>query len=124
MTANGDRERTRHYVADEIDLEEGDRVLVEVAGREIGVFNAEGELYALANHCSHMGGPVYEGRALGYFTSDEDGDLRYEREGEILACPWHGWEFDVTTDEHVVGSNYQLPTYDVVVEDGAVYVLA
>jgi nitrite reductase/ring-hydroxylating ferredoxin subunit len=122
--ADGDRGPTRHYVVDEADIDEGERVLVEVEGREIGVFNVGGELYALANHCAHMGGPVCEGGLMGYFTSDDDGNLRYEREGEILACPWHGWEFDVETGEHVAGSKYRLPTYDVTVEDGAVYVFA
>lgn len=123
MTADFDGERTSHYVADVDELEDGDRVLVEIEGREIAVFDVDGELFALANHCAHMGGPVCEGRLLGYFTSEEDGELRYEREGEILACPWHGWEFDVKTGAHLAGSKYQLPTYEVTVTDGEIHVL-
>ena len=45
-----------------------------------------------------------------------------ENEGEILACPWHGWEFDLTTGEMIADERIRLRKYPVEVRDGTVYV--
>lgn len=114
-----------HYVADREELQEGDRVIVDIEGSEIAVFDLDGQLYALANYCVHQGGPVCEGQVSGTLVADRDEDgweLRYDRDNEIIACPWHGWEFDVQTGEHLVQTGYKLPTYDVVVRDGEIYI--
>lgn len=109
------------FVIEADELPPGDRVIVEIDGREIAVFNVDGELYALANYCVHQGGPVCEGLLSGTVGVDDDLDLVYEKEGEIVACPWHGWEFEVRTGEHLADPGYRLPSYDVTVEDGEVY---
>lgn len=112
-----------HRVVAEDDLGEGERVLIEIKGREVGVFNIHGEYYAVGSHCPHMGGPCAEGLLTGLFAIDESGEMTYSREGEILTCPWHGWEFDITTGDHLGGSKTRLLTYDVIVRDGDVYVV-
>lgn len=99
-------------------------MVVDLDGREIAVFRVDGDLVALANHCVHQGGPVCEGTVSGTLAEAADGSLCYEREGEIVACPWHGWEFDVRTGEALADRSYRQPTYEVVVEDGATYVEA
>jgi nitrite reductase/ring-hydroxylating ferredoxin subunit len=97
-------------------------VVVDLDGREVAVFRVAGDLFALANHCVHQGGPVCEGQVSGTLAEDESGELTYERAGEVVACPWHGWEFDVRTGEALADGRYRQPTYEVVVDDGAVYV--
>lgn len=99
----------------------GDRVIVEVDGQEIAVFKTGDGFVALANYCVHQGGPVCEGLLSGTVGVDDDMDLVYEREGEVVACPWHGWEFDIRTGEHLADPSYRLPTYEVTVQDGDVY---
>jgi nitrite reductase/ring-hydroxylating ferredoxin subunit len=79
------------------DLPPGERTIVTVEGRSIGVFNVHGRYYALRNLCPHRRAPLCLGRIRGLVTSDGPYDVRVEREGEIIACPWHGWEFDLTT---------------------------
>lgn len=61
--------------------------MIEVSGKKIAVFNAEGCLYAIDDTCTHRGGPLSEG----------------ELDGKEVTCPWHGAIFDVTTGE-VVGA--------------------
>jgi len=111
-----------HYVGERGEFEETDRVLVDVDGREIGVFDLDGEFYALVNYCVHQGGPLCEGSVTGALTTDDDFELEYSRDGEILGCPWHGWEFDIRTGEHLAQTGFKAPTYDVVLRDGSVYV--
>ncbi len=105
------------------ELSPGERLVVDTGGREIAVFNVNGEFIAVANYCVHAGGPVCEGKLSGTVTASVDEwAYDWEREGEILACPWHGWEFDLLTGEHLSDPSYRLLTYDVTVSDGTVYV--
>jgi len=56
-------------------------------------------------------------------TADPDEwEYGWDREGEILSCPWHGWEFDVLDGECLTDSRKQLITYDVTVEEGNIVV--
>jgi nitrite reductase/ring-hydroxylating ferredoxin subunit len=89
----------KYVVAAADEIPPGGRKIVEVAGRSIGVFNLGGEYFALRNRCPHQGGPLCEGRVWGAIEADRPGELRYSRGGEILACIWHGWEFDIRTGQ-------------------------
>ncbi len=77
----------------------GARKIVEAGGRSIGVFNVGGEFFALRNVCPHQGGPLCTGRVSGFVISETPGVYEYSRQGEILRCPWHGWEFDIRTGQ-------------------------
>lgn len=73
---------------------------------EVAVANVDGEIRALQPHCLHLGGPLGHGRL----------------EGSVLTCPWHGWQYDVTTGENEFDHAIRLETYEVVVEDGEIKV--
>jgi 3-phenylpropionate/trans-cinnamate dioxygenase ferredoxin subunit len=75
----------------------GRRKIVEIDGRSIGVFNVGGRYYALRNQCPHAGARLCDGVLTGLVTSSTPGEYDYLRSGEILRCPWHGWEFDIAT---------------------------
>jgi 3-phenylpropionate/trans-cinnamate dioxygenase ferredoxin subunit len=87
----------RHVVARAREIPPGGRKLVEVKGRPIVLFNLGGEFFALLNRCPHQGGSLCDGRLTGLVTSGEPGDYTYTREGEVIRCPWHAWEFDIRT---------------------------
>jgi len=89
----------KHRVATVDEIPVGGRKLVDIAGRSIGVFNINGEYFALRNTCPHQGGALCEGLLTGFLTADVPGEYEYTRRGEILRCPWHGWEFDVKTGQ-------------------------
>jgi len=88
---------SKHVVAAVSEIPPGSRKLVTVRGRSIAVFNLDGEFFGLFNRCPHQGGPMCEGILTGLIESDEPGHYRYSRKGEIIRCPWHGWEFDIKT---------------------------
>jgi 3-phenylpropionate/trans-cinnamate dioxygenase ferredoxin subunit len=88
---------SRHVVAPAADLPPGSRKLVTIRGRPIVIFNIDGELFGLLNTCPHQGGNLSAGKLTGLVESRKPGQYLRSREGEILRCPWHGWEYDVRT---------------------------
>ena len=122
-------EMNRHYVADVAAMLPGDRVLVDVAGRTVGVFRLEEHYVAYENMCPHMGGPVCEGRVMPRVDAivDDAGRLVAERSNDDkpnLVCPWHGWEFDIRTGQGTGDRTRSLRAYLVEVEEDRVYVVA
>ena len=107
------------------DLEAGERVVVEVEGREIAVFNLDGEYYAYLNWCAHQGGPVCEGSLTGRIEASFDrASLETHEEwhaDETLVCPWHDWEYDIHSGR-CRSADVRLPSYPVRVEDGEIWV--
>lgn len=91
----------RHVVARVADIPPGERRIVDIAGRSIGIFNVDGRFFAVRNSCPHQGGPLCLGPTVGLAMSERPGDIAYTREGEILRCPWHGWEFDLETGRSI-----------------------
>jgi nitrite reductase/ring-hydroxylating ferredoxin subunit len=118
---------TDHVVCEADELGEGERVLVQLEGREIGVFNVDGELRAYTNWCAHQSGPICEGNITGTWEGSFDRDsletsLEYCRDGEILNCPWHGWEYDIENGDCLSREGIKLPSHPVEVRDGEVVV--
>jgi 3-phenylpropionate/trans-cinnamate dioxygenase ferredoxin subunit len=101
----------------------GGRKIVDVGGRSIGVFNVDGEYYALRNRCPHQGGALCEGRLWGVLKATTPGVFEYDARREIVTCPWHGWEFNVTTGRSwCEPERLRVRRYDVTVETYAVSV--
>ena len=111
------RQPTAHRVCRVEDLPPGGRKIVDVAGRSIGVFNIAGELHAIRNSCPHQQAPLCEGTVSGTTLPGTVGEFRYGCEGRIIRCPWHGWEFDLTTGQSVFNPHRcRVRSYDVRVE--------
>ena len=120
-------ERQRYRVASVDEIPDNGGVLADVGDREIGVFKYRGRLFAYDNRCIHQGGPVCSGEVLGAtkLVLGERGEAIREilDEDEMrLVCPWHGWEYDLTTGEVIHDRRYRLRRFEVTVEEGVVYV--
>jgi nitrite reductase (NADH) small subunit len=109
-------------VASLAELPPGARKIVEVEGRSIGVFNVNGTFVAVLNVCPHELVEVCRGRVGGTTLPSQPGEFRWGREGEILACPWHGWEFDLLTGRALADPCKRLRKFPVTVEGETVYV--
>jgi nitrite reductase (NADH) small subunit len=75
-------------------------------GRVIALFNVGGTLYALDGICPHAGGPLGEGVLSGL----------------VVTCPWHGWQFDVTTGRHCLNARIEHTTFPLKIEGDDVFV--
>ena len=73
-------------------------------GRIFAVFNVDGTIHVLDGICPHAGGPLGKGM------------LR----GNIVTCPWHGWQFDVSTGQHCLNQRICQTQYEARIEDGKV----
>ncbi|PSP84008.1 (2Fe-2S)-binding protein [Halobacteriales archaeon QS_1_68_17] len=114
----------RHRVASTEDLDENERIIVEVQGAEIAVFHTDGDYHAVLNYCVHQSGPLCEGPLSGKLVADPpDFTWDYDDEPRVVTCPWHNWKFDIQTGENVRDSTYTVPTFETEVEDDEVYVI-
>ena|SRR5687768_7985650 len=77
-----------------------------VGERIIALYNVEGTFYALDGVCPHQGGPLGKGALNGC----------------VVTCPWHGWQFDVSTGRHRLNANFIQPRFEVRLEDDNVLV--
>jgi nitrite reductase/ring-hydroxylating ferredoxin subunit len=81
--------------------------LVEVDGARVVLVRVGEAVYACGATCAHRGGPLADGKLY----------------GARLACPWHGWIYDVRTGECVFPRrDARVPTYPVRVDGGEVWV--
>ena len=109
----------KHIVARADEIPPGERKIVTVAGRSIGIFNLGGEFFALRNRCPHQGGPLCQGKTFGLAHARVPGAIEYTRMGEILTCSWHGWEFDIRTGQSwCEPERLRVRSYEVRVESG------
>jgi nitrite reductase (NADH) small subunit len=116
------------FVAASSDLNEGERKIVPAGSTEVGVYRVKGKLYAYQNLCIHQGGPACEGLLMpkveevlgadkGYIQS------KFNYDEWHIVCPWHAWEYDVTTGEYVVNRKIRLKSYEVLEEGGKIHVI-
>jgi 3-phenylpropionate/trans-cinnamate dioxygenase ferredoxin subunit len=88
------------------DLEENRPALTHVKGIPVVLIRTGYDVYAISNSCAHMGCPLADGLL----------------EGDFLRCPCHEWAFDIQTGELWEAPEIRIPTYDVKVEMGWVWV--
>jgi nitrite reductase/ring-hydroxylating ferredoxin subunit len=104
------------------DFENGDRKIIDVNGKSIGVFRIDDQFYALRNRCPHQFGPLCVGTLAPRAVSSGPGDVRMDSGPPLLACPWHGWEYDIATGQSFMGpghGNMAALAYDVSVLPGS-----
>jgi nitrite reductase (NADH) small subunit len=104
------------------ELAPGARRVLDLVGRSVGIFNVSGSFHALHNRCPHRGGALCLGPVTGTTVAASDFEYIYEREGRILRCAWHGWEFEIETGRSLVDPRIRAKTFPVTVEDGDVVV--
>jgi nitrite reductase/ring-hydroxylating ferredoxin subunit len=109
------------------DVPAGGMRIVRVEGVEIGIYRHDGQLYAYRNHCLHQGGPACEGiRLWGVLDIIDDQRLyqgqTFDQSDPHIVCPWHGYEYHLTTGECVGRNNLKLRRYDVTERDGEIFV--
>jgi 3-phenylpropionate/trans-cinnamate dioxygenase ferredoxin subunit len=92
----------RVVVARAEEIAPGERKIVDIGGRSVGVFNIAGEYFALRNRCPHQGGPLCLGFQFARLRSSRPGEYERGNDAELIRCPWHGWEFEIKTGRSLI----------------------
>ncbi len=118
------RSQRKILVAPLNDFPPGTRMEVKVGRVLIAVFNVGGDFFALFGRCPHQSAPLSRGRLQGTVICNADTcwETQWAHEGEVLVCPGHGMEYDIRSGK-AFGYNLKLRTYDVVIENGQVFLL-
>ncbi len=98
--------------------------IVTAGPREIGVVRrADGSVDAVRNWCPHKGAEVCKTKLSGTFVPGPPGTLAWSHEGQIVRCPWHGFEFDIRTGRRPYSdSKMRLRVYPARIADGQILV--
>jgi nitrite reductase/ring-hydroxylating ferredoxin subunit len=81
------------------DIPKGGNKRVTIMGRPIVIFSHDSEFFALSDKCPHEGASLCMGLRIGVSRSETVGVFEHSRPGEMVRCPWHGWEFDIRTGQ-------------------------
>jgi len=88
------------------DFSDGQGKVVEVKGKPIALFKLGEEIFAFDNTCRHDGGPLGEGSL----------------EGDVVTCPWHGWQYNIKTGANKTMPNMDVAKYEVKIENEKVLI--
>jgi nitrite reductase/ring-hydroxylating ferredoxin subunit len=115
---------TVHDIGQLDDFEIGKPYRCEVAGKALVIVRKGEAFYAMRDTCPHEGARLSDGKVMGLACADKPGErIDYCRKGEIISCPWHGWEFDLATGESVTRPDrVRVRTFSVRVEGERVLV--
>ena len=75
-------------------------------GERVAVYLQDGKLSAISNACAHQNGPLGEGKIIDC----------------LVTCPWHGFQYNVTDGRSPAPFTEMVPTYNVRVDNGIVFV--
>jgi nitrite reductase/ring-hydroxylating ferredoxin subunit len=117
-------ERQRILIGKSADFSVGGIKEIEVNGNEIGVARLrDGALRAVLNRCPHKGAPICRGFIAGVWDSTKPGELILDESRSVLVCPWHGFEYDLSTGYEVCWKrDLRLRLYPIEETDGQVFV--
>jgi nitrite reductase/ring-hydroxylating ferredoxin subunit len=91
------------------DFAQGETKVVYIEGKQVGLFNINGKIYAINNRCSHARGPL------------TDGEINIEECSVV--CPWHYGKFDIASGQPFDGIvNKPVETYQVDIRDSIIWV--
>jgi nitrite reductase (NADH) small subunit len=79
---------------------------VQLNEKAIALAQVDGKFFAINGICMHQGGPLGEG----------------VMSGKIVSCPWHAWEYDVTTGKLAMNPDHGVECYPVEVRGDEIYV--
>lgn len=88
------------------DVPTGQAREVVAAGRIFAVFRVNDQYFVIDGICAHAGGPLGEGRL----------------EGSVVTCPWHGWQYDVTSGKHCLSDSICQTQFPVTIKEDAVWI--
>ncbi len=104
---------TEHVFGRVEEFQDREHRVREIAGVEVGVFRLGDGWVAWENVCPHAGGPVCQGRIMPRVEEPLDAQRQslgmcFSKDRRNIVCPWHGYEYDLSTGMHQGHDGYRL----------------
>jgi 3-phenylpropionate/trans-cinnamate dioxygenase ferredoxin subunit len=98
--------------------------IFDLGGKSVGVVRTQRGFYAMLNHCPHAGGRLCRGQVTGSNLPSQPDSYEYGLRDQLVRCPWHGWEFEISSGRSPFGvTKARAKTYAVQVRGQSVNVL-
>ncbi len=105
------------------EVREGTPTMVSLGRREIGILRYGDSFHAVLNFCPHAGAPIARGRVEAIVLGNEPGALPdCDHDRPVLKCPWHHWEFDLTSGASVCPIKPRIKMFPLKVENGDIWI--
>lgn len=88
------------------DLAPGEKMLVEYDDEDVGLFNLDGQFYAISDVCTHDDGPLVDG----------------ELDGDCIICPRHGARFNIKNGKQTMPAFSPVPLFDVKIKGDDIFI--
>jgi len=88
------------------DLQEGQGSEFLVGSQILAIFRIRSNVFAVDGFCAHQGGPIAKGKL----------------QGSCITCPWHGWQYDITSGIHLLSNKRMLACFATEVRADEVWV--
>ncbi|WP_027092792.1 Rieske (2Fe-2S) protein [Cohnella thermotolerans] len=114
----------RQIVCSSEALVPGQKMAVQVGKRSVVLVRmGNGDYSALMDTCPHQGAKLSDGELTGTTLPSGVGEYVYGKEAAVLRCPWHRWEFDVTSGQALFEDRRAcVKHFEVTIEDGNVVI--
>lgn len=112
-----------HDVCAATELAPGSMIETTVGARPVVVARTHaGRLYAFSGRCLHHGAPLAHGRLLTRVDGDRSGEYRLSDGRDIVKCPWHGYEYDLSSGATLFDERRRLRVFTARERDGRVVI--
>ena len=91
----------------------GEVRIVEIGARRVALFCVDGRFHALADRCPHRGAPLCSRGEVVTAIEARDGELTTGPPDALVRCPWHKWDFEITTGRCAVHPRLRVRRYAV-----------
>lgn len=99
----------KYYFAEIEDIPHNKFLIKEIKGISMGAICIDDEYHVIMNYCPHQGAEICRGKVSGTTVSKEESQkIAYCLKGQVLTCPWHGWEFNIKNGESLFASKKQM----------------
>jgi nitrite reductase/ring-hydroxylating ferredoxin subunit len=117
------RSAVRHDVGAVSDFPLNQFRTFEISGRPVGVVRTSQGFFAVRNRCPHQAANICAGRVAGTMVPSKPFEYDYSEETLVVVCPWHRWEFELSSGASFGRvTNKRLVTYPVEVDEDQVYI--
>lgn len=109
------------YFCDLNELIKDKFIIKNIEGRSLGATLVNNEYKVILNICPHEGAELCKGVIKNTITSDKVGEFTLNPKKKLIVCPWHRWEFDLTTGKSLLNIPEKIIMFETFIKKNKLY---